>query len=57
MEMAALSSAAPGMMPLVTSLVESVARKSATRAGKGSTVLSVSVHLVVSLGAGCSSVP
>lgn len=57
MEKAAPSSAAPGMMPLVTSLVESVARKSATRAGKASTALSVSVHLLVSLGASCSCVP
>lgn len=56
MEKAAPSSAAPGTMPLVTSLVESVARKSATRAGKASTALSVSVHLLVSPGAGCSCV-
>lgn len=56
MEKAALSSAAPEMMPLVTSLVESVARKSATQAGKASTALSVSVYLLVSLGAGYSSV-
>lgn len=56
MEKAALSSAAPGMMLLVTSPVGSVERKSATRAGKASTALSVSIHLLVSLGAPCSSV-
>lgn len=56
MEKAALSSAAPGMMPSGTSPVESVERKSATRAGKASTARSVSIHLLASSGAPCSSV-
>lgn len=56
MEKAALSSAAPGTMPLATSPVESVERKSATPAGKASTALSVSIHFLVSLGTPCSSV-
>lgn len=46
-EKAAPSSAAPGTMPLVTSPAESVARKSATRAGKASTALSQFVCLDV----------
>lgn len=37
MEKAALSSAGPGMMPLATSLAESVERRSATQAGRAST--------------------
>lgn len=37
MERAALFSAVPGMMPLATSLAESVVRRSATQAGRAST--------------------
>lgn len=41
---AALSSVGPGMMPLVTSLVANVGKKSAIQAGRGSTALTVSVQ-------------
>lgn len=50
MERAALSSAARGMMPLATSLVESVVRRSAIQDGKASTALNVSAHNLISAG-------